>query len=483
MIPAILGQGMFLDRIAGFIDRHAMFRHGQAAGVAVSGGCDSVCLLHVLRELAPRWDLRLRVLHLNHRLRGAESDGDAEFVRDMAAALQIPVTLRQADIAPAGGNLEQAARRARLEFFRDRMAAGEVNRIALGHTRSDQAETVLFRFLRGAATAGLSGIRPTTSGGIVRPLLEVDRSDVQAYLRERALSWRDDSSNADLRFARNRIRHQLLPQLVREWNPALVETLAQTAEWAQAEESWWDQEVARQARSLLLARGGETHLKIEALAALPAAAGRRLVRRAIEQAKGDLLRIDFKHVMAILELARSPHGRGRIDAPGVTVERSLDWLRFVKPGCPGSLPEYQYPAAVPGIFRVPGTEVELLLELIEKPGTLSRANSVYNGRMGGLDWERLSGQLEFRNWRAGDRYQPSGSTGEVKLKTLFQRAGIPLWERHLWPILTDGGAIVWARRFGPAVEFEAKSESRWVLALREKVPPAETGIGDGDADV
>ena len=136
-----------LERIAQTIARYRMFEAGQKVGVAVSGGADSVCLLHALRELAPRWDLRLHVLHVNHRLRGAESDEDAQFVRDQAAQFGLPFTIHEANLATTPDNLEQAAREIRMAFFNEKIATGAVARVATGHTRSDQAETVLFRFL------------------------------------------------------------------------------------------------------------------------------------------------------------------------------------------------------------------------------------------------------------------------------------------------------------------------------------------------
>ena len=158
-----------LERVAATIARYRMFEPGQRVGVAVSGGADSVCLLYVLRDLAPRWDLRFRVLHLNHGLRGKESDADAEFVRALAAEFGLPFDVREASLSEAGGNLEEGARDARLAFFGDEIEANVVERVATGHTRSDQAETVLFRFLRGAGTAGLAGIRPVVRTGLVRP--------------------------------------------------------------------------------------------------------------------------------------------------------------------------------------------------------------------------------------------------------------------------------------------------------------------------
>src|SRR5262249_6946791 len=177
---------------------------------------------------------------------------DARLVGQMAAALGLPFTLGGVDVARLASerreNLEQAARHERRRFFLEQLRAGAADRIALGHTQSDQAETVLFRFLRGSGTAGLAGIRPVTDDGFVRPLIAVERAAVEQFLRDRKIAWRDDSTNASLDFARNRIRRELLPMLAREWNPAIAETLAHTADWALAEQAYWEAEVARLAR-------------------------------------------------------------------------------------------------------------------------------------------------------------------------------------------------------------------------------------------
>jgi tRNA(Ile)-lysidine synthase len=455
------------------IDRHRMMAAGHKIGVAVSGGADSVCLLHALLELAPRRDLQLAVLHFNHRLRGLESQQDAEFVRRLAEENGLPFHLREADL-PTAGNLEQAARQARLAFFREMIGSRAVDRVAVGHTRWDQAETVLFRFLRGSGTAGLAGIRPVTLDGVVRPLLEVGRDEVEQFLRERGIPWREDSTNASPQFARNRIRHGLLPQLASQWNPRIRETLADTADWAQAEEAWWTVETDRLAAGRLLERDGAILVKVDWLADLPLAVRRRLVRRAIERAKGDTRGVDFHHVRAVLAMAETLQGRGRLQVPGLDILRSFEWLRFGPPGASAAEKRsarvnYRVPASVPGTVRVPGTEIAICLELIEKSETSEAADSVYNNEMGCLDWRSLSGSLEVRNWQPGDQYQPVGNTGKEKIKTLFQQARIPLWERGQWPVLIDGDSIVWARRFGAASEFAAHAGTKVILRVREGV--------------
>jgi tRNA(Ile)-lysidine synthase len=444
-----------LERVIQTLERHRMISPGMHVAVAVSGGADSVCLLHVLLELAPRWDLRLSVLHLDHGLRGEESQRDAEFVRALGERLGLPVTIRQA--ALAAGNLEQEARRARLALFRNSGA----DRVATGHTRSDQAETVLYRLLRGAGSAGLAAIRPVTRDGIIRPLIDVDRAEVLEYLRARSFPWREDSTNASPRFARNRIRHELLPQLAREWNPAIGETLANMADWAQAEEEWWRAEVNRLTAAHLIERDGAVLVRAELLAELPLAAARRIVRRAIEIVKGDLRGIGFAHLEQALGLT---HGRRRL--PGIEIHHSLDWIRFSRPGTQGA--SYSFTPEIPGATHPPGADFMIRMELIEKSETSAAPDYVYNGDMACLDWGRLSGPPLLRNWRPGDRYRPAGADTEQKLKYLFQDARVPSWERRTWPVLTDGGVIVWARRFGAAAQYAADAGSKVVLRIRER---------------
>ncbi len=438
-----------------------MFDPGNRVGVAVSGGADSVFLLHALVELAPRWDLTLHLLHLDHRLRGEESRGDADFVRELASRLGLPVHAAESDVArlreETGDNLEQAARHARHTFYLGFLQRNELDRIATGHTRSDQAETVLFRFLRGSGTAGLSGVRPVTSEKLVRPLIELERMDIERYLRDKGIAWREDSSNASRDFARNRIRHELLPALIRDWNPALVENLAHTAQWAQNEEAYWDAEMDHLVAALVTLRPPAVLLRAGDLCGLPPAVARRLVRRGVELAKGDLRGLNFQHVERILEMAAAPEGHDRMQAPGLDVYRSFDWIRLSPPGIDGLAGRnFRMPVSVPGRFALPDNSSTVELDL------------VYDSSVSGLDGERLQGSLELRNWRPGDQYRPVGRASEEKIKILFQEARIPLWERRNWPILAIEDHIVWARRFGPAVPYAATSASRSVVRVSEE---------------
>jgi tRNA(Ile)-lysidine synthase len=442
------------------ITRYNMLPRASHVTVAVSGGPDSVCLLEVLRELAPRFEIKLSVAHFNHKLRGSASDEDERFVAKLAARCGLRCYCASANVARSKDNLEQAARRARRAFFAELIRKGYTDRVALGHTRDDQAETVLFRLLRGSGLAGLAGIYPVTADGYIRPFLEITRAEVEEFLRSRGIEWREDATNRDPRFARNRIRGSLLPQLAREWNPHIADALAHLADLAHEEERCWSAEIDRLAADLLARKFAGIEMRAATLTELPRAAARRLVRRAMAEVKGDLRRIEYPHVERVLELAARTGGEGRLRLPDLNVTRSLDWVRIA----PASPAEAFAPVnlAVPGTYTAPGGGSELRFEVAAK----TRADPCATLKAE-LCWRLIPAPLELRGWRPGDHYRPAGQSRDRKLKEMFQRARVPSWQRPLWPIVTGGGKIVWARGFGAAAEFVAGGKRGQVLQVWE----------------
>lgn len=444
------------------IERHGMLAPGLSVGVAVSGGADSLCLLHLLHELAPRWNLRLAVIHIDHGLRGDASRADARFVAQTAARLGLNFHLREADLAMRSENLEQAARRVRQDFFAELIGGGTVSRIATGHTRSDQAETVLYRILRGSGLTGLRGILPVTAEHLIRPLLSVSRCDVEAWLTERGLEWREDATNRNRDFARNRLRHDILPLLAESFNPRLEETLAHLAELALDEESYWDGIVPPAAKPSEI-----VCLAVRDLVDSPPAVARRRVRRAIETVKGDLSQIGFAHVEAVLEMAASPQGSGRSQLPGLDIFRSFQWIRIAPAGYDNAcVRDFSFPVPIPGFVQLPRTAGRVDFEIISRAGNGESHDKVKDE----VDWQSLAcggavPALELRNWRPGDQYRRTGQSHGQKLKDLFQDARVPLWERRHWPVLVLGGRIVWSRQFGPAAECAANPNSECVLCI------------------
>jgi tRNA(Ile)-lysidine synthase len=440
-------------------------------GVAISGGADSVFLLRALGELG----VAVAVLHINHRLRGAESDRDEAFVRALASNYGLPLHVLAAPVPE--GNIEQEARRSRYDFFAQQIAAGVCDAVATGHTLDDQAETVLYRFLRGAGTAGLSGIRPTTASGIIRPLIELRRDEIRQWLTDRNIQWQEDCSNENREFLRNRIRLQHMPELSASLNPALPEVLASTATWALAEEDYWTEELNRLSPLYFIEKPETILISTKPFLELPVALQRRLLRRGIERVRGSLRAIDFQHVERIRAMMATREGSGRMQIPDLDVYRSFDWLRLAPPGIDSRLErDFETDLTIPGRTIVPGRQLTMEMELIDNPG-------VYNsGEVGALDWGPSAGSpflrgLKLRNWRPGDRYQPQGRITAEKIKTLFQECRIPLWERRTWPVVVlandvqgndaTGNIIVWSRRFGVAGEFAAGPGSGKILTIRE----------------
>jgi tRNA(Ile)-lysidine synthase len=464
-------KGTVIERVLETITRYNMLPRASHVTVAVSGGPDSVCLLEVLRELAPSFELKLSVAHFNHRLRGAASDEDERFVAELAARSGLRCYFAAANVAQAKDNLEQAARRARRAFFAELIRKGYTDRIALGHTRDDQAETVLFRLLRGSGLAGLAGIYPLTADGYIRPFIEITRAEVEQFLRSRGLEWREDATNRDPRFARNRLRHSLLPQIAREWNPRIADALAHLADLAHEEERWWRAEIDRLAGHLLQRRSKGIEVRAGALADLPRAVARRLVRCALAEVKGDLRRIEYPHVEQVLELAERSGGDGRLRLPHINVTRSFDWLRIAPAGPPETFPLVNL--IVPGTYAAPGGSSKMRFEVARK--TVTEPCATLKAELG---LRLIPTPLELRGWRPGDHYRPAGQSRDQKLKEMFHRARVPSWQRPLWPIVTGGGMILWARGFGAAAEFMADRKHGPVLQVWE-VGDYEVGDQDG----
>ena len=481
------------QRVMQTMRRHEMAAAGHRLGVAVSGGADSVALLLLLCDGAAETGIVLSVAHFNHQLRGAESDADERFVRDLAARHRLEFRAQRADVAAEarrqGWNLEDAGRRLRRRFFERLVEEKLADRVAVAHTADNQAETVLAHLLRGTGISGLAGIHPV-AGCVVRPLLEVRRAELRAFLTERGQEWREDTSNEDRTRLRARLRHNLIPQLEREYQPALVERLAQLAGLAKEEEEFWEA-VVEEEMGRVAVREGEgisveaaalaRAVRLDALAPLPEAAGlkagatslaRRLARRVAKEIGGEECRPNAEHVARVLELARHGHGGQGVELPGgVIVERTLDArLRFWKPGqeTKAGADSYHYDVEWP-LARNAAVEVREVgsrfrLKLIDWPATASDTSVAQVL----LDASLLAPPLVLRSWQAGDAYRPAGRRRVYKLKELLYRARIDARQRAGWPVLASAGRVVWARGFPPAAECAPTGRTRAGLVIAEE---------------
>jgi len=441
-----------------------LLKPGLRLAVGLSGGADSVALLRVLAGRNGELGLVLHVAHLHHCLRGAEADADLEFCRALAQDLGLPFHEAQVDTAAeaaadtasgkAAESIEEAARRLRYAWFRQLMASGAVDAVATAHTRDDQAETVLAKFLRGAWTEGLSGIHPVvefSEGSILRPLLSTSRTEIEAYLGQLNQPWREDSSNRHLTFTRNRIRHELLP-LLEDWNPRLREHLAQMAELARDEEAWWQNELAGMASQLILpgrpVRGGGraasdgVALEIPRFAQLPPALQRRLLRHAAEQLGAAP---DFAATEALRTLALTGRAGQKCElAQGLRAERTHRELRLSAGigviGAACAEPPRDVTIEIPGEIVAPAFGVRLWIEVVSpSQGSQSSVSS----QLPEQPLAPIVRQAQLRNWKPGDRVRLRHSGGPRKVKEVLERLRVSGPARALWPVLELDGRIVW----------------------------------------
>ena len=444
---------------------------GAHVGVAVSGGADSVVLLHILYRLL-QGGQHLTVLHVNHQLRGAESDADEQFVERLAASLHCPFIRTSAPVTK--GNIEQEARRRRQHFFETCKQQHGIDRIALGHTRSDQAETILFRFLRGSGLTGLAGMTPVTRSGLIRPLLFLSREEIREFARTASLIWREDSSNGDLRFRRNRLRLLTLPQLGQDYNPKLEEALARIAELAQTEESFWNARTARVYGRIVTSVPGGLTVAVASLQQLHLAQQRRLLRKSLFVLRKNLRSIDSSHIDAILRICRSDHGHDRVMIPGVDAIRSFDTLLLTGAETMKQPREYWLPVLLPGVVDLPFRAGRVIIKHVnsERLNCVTVETSAGSSKEGDyLDRSILKmfspgESAVIRNWEPGDKFQRIGSSSPEKIKTLFQENRIVLWERRHWPVLVVSGKVAWVRQFGADAKFCAASDSTSLLQVR-----------------
>ena len=463
-----------------------MIPPGVRIAVACSGGPDSTGLLLILQQLAPELGCALSVVHFNHKLRASESDADEQFVRSLADRLRLPFHVASGDVLARAGraraNVEQTGRQLRYDYFFSLVESGLADRIAVGHTADDQAETVLQRLFRGAGGRGLAAIYPTLGNWLIRPLLETRRQDVLDWLRDRGQIWREDSSNQDLRYARNRIRRRLLPVLA-EFNPSIVRALAHGAELAREEEAFWDEYLRPLVQQHLQQSEGAVQVAVAGLRTMPVAVARRFLRYALEETAEAALRASsasqrkrlgrstgasgFGHVQRILALALSGRSGATLSLPGrILVKKEFSTLLLETADTDRTrFPGYSYEVTVPETLEVPEIPSSFAFELIPLASGTPRYNGCWEEL---LDRDVIQESLVLRNWRAGDSYRQQGHRKSRKIKELFQRWRVSSSMRQRWPVVVAGDRIVWSRKWGIAEGFTPRPGSAEALRIRER---------------
>jgi tRNA(Ile)-lysidine synthase len=467
-----------IDSVRRTVWKYRLLPAGSRVAVALSGGADSVALLHVLLDLAKEESFHvIGVLHLNHVLRGAESDADELFCRQVASSLGLPARIGRVDVAAraraARVSVEQAGHIARHEFFDCAAAELGATRVAVAHTKDDQAETFLLRLLRGAGPRGLGGISPEW-GIVTRPFIHTSRADVRAFVQARGLAFREDASNGDVAIPRNRVRHELLPLLERRFAPGIVDILDREAAIARDDAECLE-EAARSAGARLVSRTARgVEIDADALVREPRALARRVIRIAQQMAAGERF-VGFDAVEAVLRFAVSK-STGQLDLPGHRVNRRAGALVLSTSRGrekPAAAADFSYQLEVPGRVVVPeaACAISAVTHKIRYRGSVAEFWGPGADRdQVVVEAGRLAGPLAVRNRRPGDRFRPLGLGGRKKLQDLFVDAKIDRFDRQVTPVIVDSsGRIVWVAGHALAEEFRVTDTTRDVVILK-RVP-------------
>ncbi len=435
---------MIRNKVLEWIKQKALLPKNGRIVAACSGGPDSLALVDLLHELQDELHIHLCVAHLDHGLRGEASEQDAEFVRNFCVQRGLDCFSGKMDVADAarrcGGSLEETGRRLRYEYLRK--VAREIGGafIATGHHRDDQAETVLLNIIRGSGARGLGGIRPRQND-IIRPLLCLNREEIHQWCQKRDLHPRFDASNDNTDFRRNRIRHELIPLLCRQYNPALVDTLCRTADVLQAEHEFI-QEHANQLLSEMVEESAEGfRLKSKEFLSLAAAVQRAIIRSLLEKLQGDVLGIGFVHVEQIRELFAKSRGTKYLNLPGRIVARQCYQDLYI-----GQRAEKESPFVpecvelqCPGETRLPA--LGLLVRCTVDVGPLPSLTEMTPMRAV-FDRAFVKMPLKLRCRRPGDRFRALGAPGEKKLKKLLIDLKVPVEKRSRILLICDEDGIL-----------------------------------------
>ena len=454
---------MLLKKVKETVTKYDMLKAGETVLVAVSGGPDSVCLLSVLRSFVKDRDLSLHVAHLDHRFRGSESADEALFVEKTAKKMGVPATIEQFDV-PAfcrerGLSAQAGAREVRYGFLNRVAEKVGASRIAVGHTASDQAETLIMRLIRGAGTSGLSAIPPVREN-IIRPLIEVTREEVLEYLHAQGIEFVTDPSNSKPVYTRNRVRQDIMPVL-RAFNPRIVETLASEATILRDENEAIEAYLAAVSPGVAVREENGMRLKRDEFNALQPALKRRILRTAVNEVDDALVELSYDQIEdAVRFMSGAQTGRAMNLASGLIVEREYDTF-FLRPAT--EIPEFRSELSVPGVTIIPEIFLEAEAWLFDGHAEARDENYLWQA---GFDYDKIGLPLEIRTRRPGDRFCPSGMEGKSKkLQDYFVDQKVPRRKRDAIPILASKEDVIWVIGMRTDERFLPGAETKKILTV------------------
>jgi tRNA(Ile)-lysidine synthase len=459
-----------LERVNNYILTHQMIVPGDIVLVAVSGGADSITLLHILNALKEKLNISLHVAHLDHMFRGQESQKDANFVKLLCKEWRIPCTIEAKDVSLYRDqnrlSSETAAREVRYQFLDEVAQNCNAKRIALGHHADDQAETVLLNLLRGTGTTGMAGIAPLRDNKYIRPLLTIRRYEIEQYCNQNGLDYRTDSTNNMAVFFRNKLRLSLIPLLQKEYNSEVVTALGRLAELSREENNFIDLQTRAIYSSLVYyPQNSVLELPVEEFTNQHLALQRRIIRMIWAELTGGHRDLTYQHVESVLCqcLKLKP---AKIELPdGVLCKIAYGKLRFTRTKEEPIAPLIHYPLKVPGqtYIRELGIVINAQIysdhEKVVNPKALPSNEAI-------LDYEETGKELYVRTRNPGDRFRPQGVNGMVKLKKFLIDQKVPQEERPLIPLICSKNEIIWVSGLRVGEYWKVTEKTKKLLHLK-----------------
>ena len=447
---------MIEKRVREYIEKHRMIASGDRALIGLSGGADSAALFHILRKLQKSLDFRLLAVHVNHGLRGAEAARDQEFVENLCKECDVPFTCLYMPVREMAARrkigLEEAGREARREAFREWAKKWRCNKLALAHHKNDQAETMLHHLARGTGLSGLAGLSPT-DGFCIRPLLCLERREIEHYLQEEGFAHVEDSSNREDAYTRNRIRHGILRDLERQVNGKAVDHMAQTAKILRQTDAY----LKGQGRALL-ERYGKRELFLEEAffyeEAVPVYYG---LRGFLDENFHGGKDIGYGHYARLMDWIHMPVGKVLQLPHGIRVQRGYDGLLFYRDE--GPVQGFSVPLAVPGETEGPG--VRLRCRVI--PNNFEKVPQKTYTKW--LNYDKIKGIVEVRTRRPGDHLVIDASGGRKKLKDHFIDCKVPRQDRDRIVLVAQGSEVLWVVGFRLNGAYKVQADTKEVLEM------------------
>ena len=439
-----------------------MIQPGELVIVAVSGGPDSICLLDILAGLSKEMDITLITAHYEHGLRSGEDTYETNLVREYAKSLNLLFETEKASgINPVTPSLEEKARELRYDFLEKIRLKYEAHRIAMGHNLNDQAETVIMRLLRGSGMTGLSGIPPVRENIIIRPLIEISREDIIDYLKYKNLKYAMDSSNLDNRFLRNKIRLELLPEMIK-YQPGFIGTLGKLAENLRDENSFFESQTEKWINEKLeQSESGYYYFDIQFLKDTPEALLRRILRHIIKKTQKTQYTIQWNHVQDIMELIKNTKPNISIDLPGdLAVKKEYNRLIFSL--ATPATESFDYTIEDRGEIYIDEIKMKIKIEELSNKEHIAISDDRNTAL---LDMALLPYPLTIRNIKPGDRFIPLGMTGHKKVKDFYiDRKIAPATRKHT-PILIKDGKIAWICGYRIDDRFKVTEKTKRILKI------------------